>query len=330
VFHNTARMRTDVSRINAAIAPASTTPVIRSRTAQLVVASGVVTLVAVLATPIAGETIGARFLAALRIAKPKTVTASVSIAGGTRPGRELQNVISGILAETAAVAFDEPDALVPAVDSASRAAGFPARLATRRTDTATVEVLGAHRVTLRVNRNQLQTLFAEAGRAGSLPPSLDGASVTLMRPRGVRVRYGTCPSPIANTLQSQIQGPPPPTDNASCIILTEVPLAAVTVPPTLDTATVMEIALELSGMSPNQARDFRSLFDWPSALALSPPRATRSHQIVDLGGGRGMLMAGGGRRDPLYTLVWARNGVVYTLAGYGNSGDAVPLAESVR
>jgi hypothetical protein len=43
-----------------------------------------------------------------------------------------------------------------------------------------------------------------------------------------------------------------------------------------------------------------------------------------------MLIISAGRREPPYTLAWARNGVVFTLAGYGSSGDAVPLAETVR
>ena len=37
-----------------------------------------------------------------------------------------------------------------------------------------------------------------------------------------------------------------------------------------------------------------------------------------------------GRRGPTYALMWEREGVVYTLTGYGNSGDAVPLASSFR
>jgi hypothetical protein len=28
-------------------------------------------------------------------------------------------------------------------------------------------------------------------------------------------------------------------------------------------------------------------------------------------------------------LIWAKNGMVYSLVGYGSSGDAVPLANSL-
>ncbi|HEY5061438.1 MAG TPA: hypothetical protein VII52_07865, partial [Gemmatimonadaceae bacterium] len=278
----------------------------------------------------AGETLGARLLASLRIAKPKTVTAVVPVAGGPSGGRQLQNVIAGILAETTTVSVEDPDTPVPTADSASHVAGFSAQLVRARHDLATIEVLGQRRVTLDVNRAQLRTLLAEAGRPDVVADSLDGRQVTLARPRGIRLQYGHCPAPIANTLQSQVQGPPPPsTDNGNCIILTEAPLSSVTVPPGLDTTAVMEIALELSGMSPDQARDFRSLFAWPSALGLSAPRAMRSYEITHVGSAAAMLMISAGRREPAYFLVWARDGVVFTLAGYGSSGDAVPFASSV-
>jgi hypothetical protein len=135
---------------------------------------------------------------------------------------------------------------------------------------------------------------------------------------------------VANTIQAQIQGPPPPsTDNGNCIVLTETPLAAVTLPSALDTAAVMTIALELSGMSPNQARDFRRLFGWSSAITIAPPRFMRSYELTSVGGAPAMLMITGGRRGPTYVLAWVRDGVVFTLTGYGSSADAASLAASV-
>ena len=153
----------------------------------------------------------------------------------------------------------------------------------------------------------------------------------MTRPRGVRVRYGHCPEPVTATIQNQIQGPPPPsTDNGNCVILTALPLALFELPPALDTASVMEIALELSGMSPNQAGKFRELFDWRAALSLMTPRGMRSFEMKTVAGANAMLMISAGRREVAYTLAWTRDGIVYTLAGYGSSGDAVPLAESVH
>jgi hypothetical protein len=192
-------------------------------------------------------------------------------------------------------------------------------------------MLGAQKLVLRVNAAQVRTLFTEAGQSATVPSSVDGTAATLTRSRGVQLRYGHCPAPIAATLQNQLQGPPPPsTDNGDCVILTETPMASVTTPSGLDTAAVMEIALELSGMSPNQARDFRRLFDWRAALDIAPPRAMRSYDVTRVGTVPAMLMISAGRREPGYTLAWTKDGFVFTLAGYGSSGDAIPLAGTVR
>ncbi len=303
------------------------TQLVRSRSAWIVLAlAGALAIV--LAIPISGETIGSLFLASLRIEQPKTVTAAP--AASAAGSRQLLNVVSGILAETTTVALEESDLPVPSGDSAGQMAGFRVRLVHSRPESPTFEVLGGRRVTVRVNRGQLQTLLVEAGMSTSIPSGIDGSTVVLGRPRGMRLAYGRCPAPVANTIQSQIQGPPPPSaDNGNCVILTEIPVASVTVPAGLDTGSVMEIALELNGMSPNQARDYRSLFDWHAALALSAPRAMRSYEVTNVAGVRAILMIGSGRREPAYTLAWVRDGVVYTLTGYGSSADALPLAASV-
>jgi hypothetical protein len=109
-----------------------------------------------------------------------------------------------------------------------------------------------------------------------------------------------------------------------------VPVASVTVPAALDTAAIMELGLEVAGMSPNQARDFRRLFAWPAAAVVSPPRGTRSYEVVRVGNSDAMLVITGGRRGPTYALAWTQGGVVFTLTGYGSSADAVPLAKSLE
>jgi len=290
---------------------------------------GAIAIVA--AIPAGGDSVGSRFLGSLRIARPKTVTASAPAPGGAR---RLNEVAIGIMAETTAVATAEEDRTAPTADSASRVAGFRVKVLSARSDHPSMSVLGAQTVGARVNRGQLTTLLAEAGRRGAdarVDPSIDGASVTLAVPRGVRVQYGNCPAPIANTLQNQIQGPPPPSaDNGSCVILTEVPVATSAVPAALDTTAVLEIALELMGMSPNQARDFQRLFGWRAAVAMSPPRFMRSYEVVPVGDNQGMLMITGGRRGPTYVLAWVADGLVYTLTGYGSSADAVSLAKSAN
>lgn len=284
----------------------------------------------VAAIPMSGESAGARFLASLRIARPKAVTAAVATVGASN-SRQLQNVIAGIVAETTAVLSDEPDAPASKTGAAPDGMTRPLLLGTRN-DLTLLTRLGAHSLSTKVNRGQLRTLFTEAGLRGhTVDAAVDGAPITLATPRGIRAEYGNCPAPVANTLANQINGPAPPsTDNGNCVILSETPVGSVSVPAALDTGAVMEIALELSGMSPKQAHEFRSLFGWPAGITLAPPRFMRSYQVVNIGGTQGMLMMTGGRRGPTYDLAWVKGGVVYTLSGYGSSADAVPLATSLH
>lgn len=295
-----------------------------SRVAVLVVIAGT------LALRVRDQSIGGRFIASLRIARPATVTAAVTTIAGSNT-RQLQNVVAGIVSESTTVARDEPDRAVKDVGAASRDAGFRVRVLHGRGDVAELYVAGSHRIESHIRREQLGTLLVEAGfPRTSVPSSLENAAISLATPRGVRFEFGNCPAPLANTIQAQIQGPPPPsTDNGNCVILTETPCATISVPAALDTSAVMTIALELSGMSPNQSRDFRRLFGWPSAVTIAPPRFMRSYQITSVDGAPAMLMITGGRRGPTYVLAWVRDAVVFTLTGYGSSADASSLAASI-
>ncbi len=304
----------------------------RSLSPHVWLALGALVVVVLLAVPASGGSLGQRFLASLRIAKPKAVAAGISVPSATSAGRQLQALIGSMVAESTSVALDEPDQPVPSADSASRLAGFTARLLRARSDAPSLSVIGAHAMNAKVNRAQLETILAEAGRRDvQVPASLDGTTIATQTPRAIRVQYGNCPAPVANTIQSQINGPPPPsTDNGNCVVFTQTPVTSAVVPHGLDIEELETMALELSGMSPNQTRDFQHTFDWKSTLAMSLPRAIRSYDAVQVKGERGMLINTGGRRGPTYQLIWASGGTVFTLAGYGSSADAVPLASSAR
>lgn len=290
-----------------------------------------VAAIVVLSIPIAGGPLGARFFDSLRIARPAPVSPGSAALASATGSRQLQQIVAGILADTTLLVTREPDRVVPTIDSAARLLAFRPQRIHARADTPAVTVLGAHTVAARVDVGQLRTLLTEAGRSSdTIPSSIDHAPVSFAAPRGLRVAYGNCPAPPPATLAAQLNGPPPPTaENSTCVILTEMPVPNVTSPSTLDTAAVLEIALELTGMSPNQARDFRQLFTWRQSLALGPPRFMRSYELVSMGNARAMLMATAGRRGPAYELAWVSDGVVYALTGYGSAADAQPLARSV-
>jgi hypothetical protein len=237
-----------------------------------------------------------------------------------------------MVADSVRVTLDEPDRTAPDVAAAAGLADFPVLLPRTRTDKPALTVIGAHDATMIVHRNQLQTILAEAGEAhADVPASLDGATVTLRTPRAIRAEFGHCPAPVANTLQSQVQGPPPPSaDNSDCILLVESREVAADVPPALDMEQLVGIGLQLSGMSPDQARSFQQMFNWKSTLSLSLPRSMRSSQAVVVNGAPGVLFTTGSRRGPAYALMWSRNGVLCVLTGYGSSADAVAIANATN
>jgi hypothetical protein len=277
-----------------------------------------------------GRALGARFFDALRIAKPAPVTAAAPVAAGPGGNRPLLEIVSGMLAESVSANPDEPDRPAATARAAGSLAGFaPALLAARR-DAATLTVLGALDVAVSVSRSRLATILREAGEPADLPSSLDGATLRVHDGRRVRAQYGHCPLPIANTLQNQLQGPPPTTpENADCVVLVQGPVTSVAAPESLALPRLVTIALELSGMSPAQAQAFHERLDWQTVLGVSIPRFLRSYDTVAVSGAPGILLNAAGRRGPSYELLWVRNGMAYTLTGYGSAADALPLAVSV-
>jgi hypothetical protein len=278
----------------------------------------------------AGRRLSVRFFESLRIAKPAQVSTAAPAAAGPGGNRRLLELVGGMIAESLSASNDEPDRAVANTRSARQLGGFTAGLLAARPDTATLTVMGAHVIAVRVNRTRLATILAEAGEPGDLPSSLEGATLRIRDARRVRAQYGHCPVPVANTLQNQLQGPPPTSpENADCVVLTQGPLPSIEAPEGLAIPTLVNIALELSGMSPVQSRAFQERLNWKAVLSVSIPRFLRSCDSVRVSGAPGMLLNTAGRRGPSYELIWANSGMVYTLTGYGSAAEAVPLAASV-
>jgi len=278
-----------------------------------------------------GRDVWQRFFSSLRIEKPKPVSVTIPGFSGNASTRRLQDAIGGMLADTTNVTLDEKDQPAATPEEASQLAGFAVQLPGKRTDAATLIVTGARTVAMTVNLAQLQTIYREAGNpSASLPPSLNDAKVAIRTAKAVQAKYGHCPVPVANTLQGQIQGPPPPsTDNGDCVVLTETPPVTADIPPGLDMQQLAAIGLELAGMSPNQRQAFQAIFNWQSAMAMPLPRFMRSYDSVTVNGAPGMLLNTAGRRGPTYELIWKQGAIAYSLVGYGSAADALPIASSM-
>jgi len=115
-------------------------------------------------------------------------------------------------------------------------------------------------------------------------------------PRSVRLQYGNCLHGIGGDDDAKHES----TGWSNCLALEEAPSPLVSLPSDLNIQQLAEIGLQLAGMSATQARELCQTFDWKSTLVL-----------------------------PGYVLIWVKDGIIYCLAGQGDSSKAVTLANSL-
>jgi hypothetical protein len=273
-------------------------------------------------------------LQSLRVQKVQAVNADFSPYVDASANPTLHQMVTQMISDKVQVEVNEEDRPVSDVAGARQLAGFDVTLLSARKDAPTLVVGGSHKLDVLVDRARLQAIATEAGHPDLvLPQSLDGASVAVQVPRSVEVQYGTCPGPTnaSKVVADNITGPSPTTTQYSdCVRLREGPTPIVNMPSSLDVAGLAEIGLETAGMTPAQASDFLHTVDWKAVLTLSVPRSLRSYQTVKVEGTDGTLLSMAGRRGPGYALIWTKNGIVYSLTGFGDSSQAVALADSLK
>ncbi len=294
---------------------------------RLLIAVAVLVAIALLLTP-PGRRVVTAFIRALRIRTPAAVSVNVGVAAGA--DRPIQRIFVALLADSATSLVDDRDQPVAGVAGAAPLVGFVPRRIEARHDTATVAVIGGGQLALAVERPLLLTMLSEAGERGaSVPRSADGAPVTVRTPSGVRLQYGNCPAAANDTARTRLNDGAT-ISRADCVVLTETPVADVTLPPGIDPDQLMRLSLEVFGLTPDQTAMLQRRFPWRAILTLSLPRFTRSYDSTMVQGRPAALFTTGGRRGSSYNLVWARDSLVFSLVGYGAPSTAVPLAESVR
>jgi hypothetical protein len=299
----------------------------------LVGVAAVVVAVVALSLP-AGRGLVGRFFKSLRMQKVQAVNVDLSSFTDPNANPALHQMVAQMISDKVVVSVNEQDQSASDAAAAVRLAGFPIQLLSSRKDSPKLVVSGEHAINLTVDRARLQAIFNEAGHAElTVPASLDGAAVAVQIPRAVTAQYGTCPTPTTatNAIASNVTGPPAAsTQYSDCVRLRQGPSPMVNVPPGLDIQHLAEIGLEVAGMNPTESHDFLQTVDWKSTLSMTVPRFLRSYQAVKVNGTQGTLLTLAGRRGPGYTLIWAKNGMVYSLVGFGDSSEAVNLASSLK
>ncbi len=272
----------------------------------------------------AGRSLAQRFLATLRVEKVQPVRLDLSSLDGNRP---LQEMLGKMISDKIVVTADEKPQHPATVTEASQLAGFAVRLLGERTDAPQFVLEGQHAFHMTIDRARLQDIFDQSGRPDLLlPATLDGAAVSVQVPRSVRVQYGDCPSRNREEEQRAQRNAVQP---SNCTVLVEAPSPLVNVPSDLNLQQLAEIGLQLAGMSATQAREFCQTIDWKSTLVLPIPRFVSSYSVVEVNGAQGTLINESGRRGLSYVLIWVKDGIIYCLAGHGDSSAAVALANSL-
>jgi hypothetical protein len=273
-------------------------------------------------------------LQSLRMQKVQAVNADFSPYVDANANPTLHQMVTQMISDKVQVEVNEEDHPVADVAGAKQLAGFNVQLLGARKDAPTMVVGGSHKIDVTVDRARLQAIATEAGHGGLvLPQSLDGATVGVQVPRSVQLQYGTCPTAATanQVVADNITGPTPTTTQFSdCVRLREGPTPVVNMPSSLDVGGLAQIGLETAGLTPAQASDFLHTVDWKAVLTLSVPRSLRSYQTVKVDGTDGTLLSMAGRRGPGYALIWTKNGLVYSLTGFGDSSQAVALADSLK
>jgi hypothetical protein len=270
-----------------------------------------------------------RVLAMLRVQKIAVVPIDTQALEGQQTASATQKMIGQFISDNIVVTMHSEPQSAASVGRASQMAGFQVRLLSARSDAPKITVQGQQGFQMTLNRERLQGILDEFGRSDlQLPASVDGALVAVQIPNAVMEVYGQCPQPGKNNAQN----PPKLSDLAGCVTLVQVPSPTVSVPPDLNLQRLATLALQAAGMSAQDAEAFCNTVDWTSTLVLPIPRDAASYETTNVDGVQGTLITlrGWGTGMAGYSLLWVKNGIIYTLGGFGSADQAVPLAESLE
>jgi len=284
-----------------------------------------------------------RVLAMLRVQKIAVVTIDPTtlMSGGESDARPYK-LINQFIADNVVVTMDpgKPD-ISPNVANAAQLAGYPIRTVGSLGAPQSIEVNGETAFQMTINRDRIETLLDEVGRSDvRIPESANGALIAVHIPKTVISMYGDCPvrhryaisdtQSRAEAMAERKMERMASMNNNNCTYLVQAPSPTVSVPPELNMSEIAEAALQLAGMSPAEAHSFCQTVDWSSTMVVPIPRNTSSYETVSVEGVEGTLITETVPQGNRYSLLWIKNGVINSLAGHGNSSDALALAASLQ
>jgi hypothetical protein len=149
----------------------------------------------------------------------------------------------------------------------------------------------------------------------SIPDGLDGQIMTVRVPPSVIVKYEQGPR-VTRFYQARTP--------------------EVSMPASVDLASLGEIGLRIIGLSPRDASQFARTIDWQTTLLVPVPPMVSSFKQVDINGHSGISLErwvpspSATNRTAVHTVLWAADGRVFGIESTQRAEDVVLMANSVR
>ncbi len=223
----------------------------------------------------------------------------------------------------------ESDVLETTTDTAqaSALAGFTVRVADQ--PFAQHVVRGGTEFVMTLSADRAQSILTDLGRPDlTFPAAADGAALTVKIPNAVSTAYGECPR-----LATQREGDEPIDEaNVDCVLVQQMPSPSVTSDKPFDPAELAVLALQITGMNVDEARQTAAQFDWATTLVVPLPSQAAAAQDVTVDGVPGKLITAIDKAESpdMYTIVWTKDGFLYAVIGANGAEQGLALANSLK
>ncbi|HLF88959.1 MAG TPA: zf-HC2 domain-containing protein [Anaerolineales bacterium] len=169
-----------------------------------------------------------------------------------------------------------------------------------------------------------QGLLDEMNRSDiQIPTELDGQTITFYADKSVTYIAGAC-------VLDQEEFERVPFEQRNCTLLVQTPSPTIDAPPTLPINEIAQAALQFLGMSAEEAASFSEKIDWTTTLLVPIPTGAQYREVT-VQGVTGTIFIGDyehGRSQA--TLMWVKNGIVYSLTAPGSVSEILELANSLK
>jgi hypothetical protein len=269
--------------------------------------------------------VASSFLGLFRVERIEAVNIGISLSN--LPGemethfKALDNLIGDQLQVEEVV---EPVEVGSAAE-ASTMVGFPARAPANPSGETRIFYQSATSVKLVIDREQWQALIDGMGFDDFvLPESADGAEVKFNIPDTVVIGIGDCEYNEINEVKVGS------TDIKNCTVFMQSKTPSIEAPPEIDINRAGQVLLQAMGMSEQDAREFSKRVNWATTLVVPVPSDVNYRNVTVEGVGGVLLEDLYAGDQPIYTLLWVKEGMFYALTGNGKLVDALSFVRSLE